>query len=196
LRNINTRTHYANGTNVTDGPAVNTTYPLGYFREDYEYVAHTEPDYLDVHNGRFCVTPEYPLGIYCYFTTVDANHNSAYPYAVGPTFYGNRTASVVASITESTSQYTLANADFNLSKLNIKIYPNPAQEFIAIQTDMQENNLKITLIDELGKIIQTNEIIQGSTLCIMDLSTIYNGVYFVKVASEKEDKTFKIIVNK
>ncbi|MBP6557350.1 MAG: YHYH protein, partial [Flavobacterium sp.] len=106
LRNITTRTHYANGNNVTDGPAVSATYPLGYFREDYEFVANTAADYLDVHNGRFCVTPEYPLGIYCYFATVDANHNSAYPYAVGPTFYGNRTASVVASITETTSPYT------------------------------------------------------------------------------------------
>nr|MBP8157567.1 T9SS type A sorting domain-containing protein [Flavobacterium sp.] len=122
--------------------------------------------------------------------------NSAYPYAVGPTFYGNRTASVVASITETTSPYTLDNADFNLSNLNIKIYPNPAQEFIAIQTDMVENNLKVTLIDVLGKTIQTNEIMQGSTLCILDLSTVYNGTYFVKVANGKEDKTFKIIVNK
>lgn len=197
LRNITVRTHYADGTNVTDGPAVSTTYPLGYFREDYEYVAHpSDASYLDVHNGRFCITPEYPLGIYCYFATVDANHNSAYPYAVGPTFYGNKTASSVASVSETTTQYTLDNADFDLSDLNIKIYPNPAQEFIAIQADMQETNLKVTLIDALGKIIQTNEILQGSTLCILDLSTVYNGVYFVKVASGKDDKTFKIVIKR
>jgi YHYH protein len=55
------------------------TFPLGYFREDYEFIARTGQDYLDVHNGRFCKTPEYPNGIYCYFATVDANHNSAYP---------------------------------------------------------------------------------------------------------------------
>lgn len=197
LRNITTRTVYADGTNVTDGPAVSTTYPLGYFREDYEYVAHpSDASYLDVHNGRFCITPEYPLGIYCYFATVDANHNSAYPYVVGPTFYGNKTAVKVTTISESTTQYTLANTDFNLSKLNIKIYPNPAQEFIAIQSDMIEDNLEVSLIDSLGKVIQTSEILQGSTLCIMDLSTIYNGIYFVRVANAKDNKTFKIVVNK
>ena len=49
------------------GPNVSTTYPLGYFREDYEFVAHAEPFYLDEHNGRFCVTPEYPNGTYAYF---------------------------------------------------------------------------------------------------------------------------------
>ena len=196
-RNITTRTVWADGTDVLDGPAVNTTYPLGYFREDYEWLAHpSDASYLDIHNGRFCVTPEYPLGIYCYFTTVNANHNSAYPYVVGPTFYGNKTSVKVTSITESTTQYTLAVADYNLSKLNIKIYPNPAQDFVAIQSDMIEDNLKVSLIDELGKVIQTNEILQGSTLCILDLTTVYNGIYFVKVASAKDNKTFKIIINK
>jgi len=75
LRNITDRTVYANGSDVIDGPAVSTTYPLGYFREDYGYIVPTssQPDYLDEHNGRFCVTPEYPNGIYCYFATVDAN---------------------------------------------------------------------------------------------------------------------------
>jgi hypothetical protein len=84
LRNITVpEQHHANwSTDVSDGPViVSTTYPLGYFREDYEWVSHpTDASYLDEHNGRFCVTPEYPNGIYCYFATVDANHNSAYPY--------------------------------------------------------------------------------------------------------------------
>ena len=197
LRNITTRTVWADGTDVLDGPAVSTTYPLGYFREDYEYIAHpSDASYLDIHNGRFCVTPEYPLGTYCYFATVDANHNSAYPYVVGPTFYGNKTAVKVTSITESTTQYTLANADYNLSALNIKIYPNPAQDFIAIQSDMMEGNLEVTLVDELGKVIKTNQILQGSTLAILDLTGINNGVYFVRIAGTTDNKTFKIIVNK
>jgi hypothetical protein len=197
LRNITTRTTYADGTTVTAGPAVSTTYPLGYFKEDYEYIAHpSEPSYLDVHNGRFCVTPEYPAGIYCYFATVDANHNSAYPYAVGPTFYGNKTAVKVTAITESTTPYTLATADFNLSALNVKVYPNPAQDFVAIQTQMLPNDISVSLLDELGKVVQTSKIVQGSTLCILDLTAVYNGIYFIKVASENDNKTFKLIINK
>ena len=98
LRNITVRTIWADGTDVPDGPAVSATYPLGYFREDYEFVSHPgQADYLDEHNGRFCKTPEYPNGIYCYFATVDENWNSAYPYAVGPYFYGNKTASKVTT---------------------------------------------------------------------------------------------------
>ena len=95
------------GTTRTLGPNVSTTYPLGYFREDYHYTATSAgtPDYLDEHNGRFCVTPEYPSGIYCYFATVDANWNSTYPYVVGPTFYGNRNAAKVTSVPGGTTAY-------------------------------------------------------------------------------------------
>jgi hypothetical protein len=108
LRNITTRTTYFTGTTVTPGPPVSATYPLGYFREDYQYntTSAATPDYLDQHNGRFCVTPEYPSGTYCYFATVDARWNSAYPYVVGPTFYGVRTAVKVTAITEPVTQYT------------------------------------------------------------------------------------------
>ena len=44
---------------------------LGYFREDYEYIPHTDEDYLDEHNGRFCKTPEYPDGTYAYFCSTN-----------------------------------------------------------------------------------------------------------------------------
>ena len=40
LRNITARTHWADGTDVGDGPAVSATYPLGYYREDYEWISH------------------------------------------------------------------------------------------------------------------------------------------------------------
>lgn len=188
-------------TTRTNGPTVGQvvgtqTFFNGYFREDYEYVTHTsDPTYLDSHNGRFCITPEYPAGIYCYFATVDAEHKSTYPYVVGPTFYGNVAVTTVTTVPAGTTTY-LNTPDFNLSKLNIKIYPNPAQDFIAIQSDSIEETLKVSLIDELGKVIQTNEILQGSTLSIIDLTTVYNGIYFVKIASAKDNKTFKVIVKK
>lgn len=197
LRSITVRTHYADGTNVTDGPAVSATYPLGLYREDYQYTATSAatPDYLDEHNGRFCVTPEYPAGTYAYFTTVDSNHNSAYPYAVGPTFYGVKTAVKVASISETTT--TLATAVFNADKLNFMVYPNPATDLIAIQSsEMIASNLKAELIDERGRIVATKTFLQGSTICHFETDTIYNGLYFLKISDETSMKTFKIIIDK
>lgn len=198
LRNITTRTVLYTGQDVTDGPAVSTTYPLGYFKEDYEFVTHPTADYLDVHNGRFCVTPEYPDGIYCYFTTVDANHNSAYPYAVGPTFYGNKTGVKVTSITETTTVYnpTMTNDEFAATRFDVIIAPNPAQDFIAIQTQTAEKDLDVMLIDMLGKVVKTNKIVQGSTLAIIETDTVYNGTYFVTVSDGSQTKSYKVIIDK
>lgn len=188
-----------NQTTRTNGPAVNATYYNGYFREDYEYVSHpNDPSYLDEHNGRFCITPEYPNGIYCYFATVDANHNSAYPYIVGPTFYGVKSGIKVTSITESTTTYTapLSLNENTASNFNLIIAPNPAQDFIAIQTEITNENFEVILVDELGKTVKSGQLLQGSTLCILETDGLYNGVYFVKVRSSSLEKAFKVIIEK
>jgi hypothetical protein len=67
------------------GPDVSTTYPLGSYIEDYKYTAGTGT--LDQYNGRFEITPEYPLGTYAYHVTLDAN-GAIYPYIIGPQYYG------------------------------------------------------------------------------------------------------------
>lgn len=68
-----------------DGPSL-TTYPAGQFVDDYEY-SFQEGD-LDPYNGRFCKTPDYPNGIYCYFITIDASELGlpVFPYIIGPQF--------------------------------------------------------------------------------------------------------------
>ncbi|MFM2266032.1 MAG: hypothetical protein RLZ77_1452 [Bacteroidota bacterium] len=200
LRNMTTRTTSPTGATVASGPAVSTQYPLGYFKEDYEFVAHpSDPTYLDVHNGRFCITPDYPNGIYAYFTTVDANHNSAYPYAVGPTFYGVKSATKVTSITEPTTTYNpaLASTEFDLQEKDILVYPNPASDFIAVQLgQLVPKNQSVELIDTLGRVIASTQVIQGSTMSYFDTSSLYNGIYFVRVAMGKEPITVKVIISK
>lgn len=196
LRNITTRTVWADGTNVLDGPAVSTTYPLGYFIQDYEYVAHPgQEDYLDEHNGRFCVTPEYPAGIYCYFATVDANHNSAYPYAVGPTFYGNKTASKVTSIGETVTTYTSTAALPEIEETSFTIFPNPTADVLIVQSSgLTENPILAELVDASGKVIQTQTIHQGSTLCYFNVSTYYSGTYFLRLTEGNTIKSFPVSI--
>ena len=195
---MNSSYELSGATTRLNGPDVNNTYFEGYFREDYNYVSHTEDFYLDEHNGRFAITPEYPEGIYAYYATVDENHNSAYPYAVGPTFYGNVVATNVNTITEDTTNYdsSLGIESFDESNLNLVIYPNPAQDFIAIQSNMVPENLKLELINELGQVILTNQILQGSTLSIMEIHTLYDGIYFLRVSKQHTSKTYKIIIKK
>jgi len=202
LRNITTRSTYANGSSVTAGPAVDATYPLGYFREDYKYNATSwaTPDYLDEHNGRFCKTPEYPNGIYCYFATVDAQWNSAYPYVVGPTFYGIRNASKVTSISESANTYTPSIAkinSFTIEQIKINVFPNPANDLIAIQVvDLVSEIFEIRLTDINGKLIDITSINPGSTIAYFDAKTLYEGTYFVTILGNRGTVSKKIILSK
>lgn len=184
LRAINVRTHYADGTAVPNGPAVNATYPLGYFREDYEYIPHpSDPDYLDEHNGRFCVTPEYPAGTYAYFCTVDNNHNSAYPYAVGPTFYGVYSNAKVTNITEPTTVYTPTYVKSNaLNELNFTILPNPANDILALQAQgLVKQNIQLELLNIHGSVLQRKTLNAGQTITYFDVSTLHNGIYLLKM---------------
>jgi hypothetical protein len=195
-RNITTRTQYANGTTVTAGPPVSTTYPLGYFREDYEYVVNTNTEYLDDHNGRFCITPEFPNGTYCYFATVDKNWNSAYPYAVGPTFYGSRVVAKVTTINEPVTTYSPSTGLANNIKTSIIVSPNPATEFVAIQlSGLQNEDVQLELIDLQGKIIQSDKIVQGSTITYFDVRKLYDGFYFIKVMGKNFSKIEKIKIS-
>ena len=71
---------------VVDRPP---TFEPGFFKEDYLY---TNSGDLDLHNGRFCKTPEFPNGVYAYFVGVttstqnSAKFAPAYPYFIGNKF--------------------------------------------------------------------------------------------------------------
>jgi hypothetical protein len=200
LRSITARTHHADGTDVADGPAVNATYPLGYFREDYEFIAHPgSEDYLDASNGRFCVTPEYPSGIYCYFATVDANHNSAYPYVVGPKYYGNVTALKVATVTETTNVYKAPTGvtENELKQIELNIVPNPATNLIAVQINgLASKDYLVELFDLAGKQIYSSRINKGQTIAYFDVQTLYSGLYFVKISNGAFHKTEKVLIKR
>ncbi|MFC6268128.1 YHYH protein [Frigoriflavimonas asaccharolytica] len=194
---------YQLSTNTTraNGPAVNQvvgnqTLFNGYFREDYVYVANaSDPTVLDVHNGRFSVTPEYPAGIYCYYATVNADQSSAYPYVVGPTFYGNKTGAKVTTVPTSTT-YVLATNESVIKNSNIKVFPNPAQDFITVQADFAKKEFKIEMIDVSGKLIKTSTLKQGTTMATIVTDDVYNGMYFLKVSTGKESESFKVLINK
>lgn len=200
--NLTTRTTYANGNTVTAGPAVSATYPIGYFREDYEFIAPAvgASEYLDEHNGRFCITPEYPNGIYCYFATVDEHWNSAYPYAVGPQFYGVKSASKVNTITEPVTIYTgnpNGVSQFNLNNWQFSVFPNPTQDMVAVQVgSLVSATLNITFSDLNGRVLAKSQILPGSTIAYFDTRTYYSGTYILTISDGFQQKTQKLTLVK
>lgn len=76
----------------TSGTVLKFDFAPGTFIEDMVHqsiVPGERPSYdLDVYNGRFGKTPEFPEGTYAYFTTGE------YPWIVGPALYGSRSIDV------------------------------------------------------------------------------------------------------
>jgi hypothetical protein len=92
-----------------NGPAINGTYLLGHYIEDFDYLGdrgYTQGVDFDLNeqNVRWCVTPEYPSGTYAYFTTINADGTPAYPYTTGRQYYGNPTGGI-STIAETVTTY-------------------------------------------------------------------------------------------
>ncbi len=196
LRDITERTTHADGTDVSDGPPIDDTYFLGYFREDYGFTASMEEDVLDVHNGRFCVTPEYPEGTYAYFATINEDWTSAYPYAVGPNFYGEFERRDVDAITETTTVYEgTTSVEGFADDAAITIFPNPAADLIAVQLPgLTGQDFDVELRDASGRLITQKTIRPGQTIAYFDTQTLYRGIYFVRIQGGGREVTRKVVV--
>jgi len=62
---------------VVNSPLRPSLYPVGFFIEDYFYDGDGD---LDEYNGRYCKTPEFPDGVYAYFSTINNVEESDGPF--------------------------------------------------------------------------------------------------------------------
>jgi YHYH protein len=121
------------------GPNVSTTYPLGRYIEDNDYLGDLGKtlgvDFdLNEYNCRYCVTPEFPNGTYAYFVTITASGAPAFPYNLGRSFYGDPTGNTVASITETVTTNFVGGANAEL-QLNPPVVTNNAVTLVWSATE-------------------------------------------------------------
>jgi len=64
-------------------------YPIGFFVEDWVYDPTKTGGDLDENNGRFCVTPEFPQGVYAYFMTINEDFEPEFPYIIGDGYHSD-----------------------------------------------------------------------------------------------------------
>lgn len=64
-----------------------------------------------------------------------------------------------------------------INNSNVTIYPNPAQNFISIHSNLSNTNFK--LLDVQGRIVKTGMITSDNEK--IDLSTLDAGIYFLRV---------------
>ncbi|MEM9023603.1 MAG: T9SS type A sorting domain-containing protein, partial [Bacteroidota bacterium] len=125
--------------------------------------------------------------------------NSAYPYGVGPTFYGVYANRMVNSINESTTEYdgTVGIEDEAAEAINVSVFPNPASDLIAIQfSGIVQERLQVDLLDVTGKLVNQTVINSGQTIAYFDVQTLYAGSYMVRINSSQGAITRKVVITR
>jgi len=82
----------------------------------------------------------------------------------------------------------------SINGVNISVFPNPAKDFIKIETASKIDNLKMSIFDINGKAIVRNQAINSNEN--IDISTYETGIYTVYLNNGKQETSFKIIKTK
>tara|TARA_B100000900_G_scaffold414696_1_gene442094 strand:+ start:2299 stop:15153 length:12855 start_codon:yes stop_codon:yes gene_type:complete len=122
-------------------------YTAGFFVEDHVYNGTGD---LDIHNGRFGKTPEFPNGVYAYFATVGLGTGTnklegQYPYFIGNTYRSPFIAE---------NQLLNQDFDFNNSGLRRNTLPYNVDEKFAgndFVTESYETIRQISKIESVTK---------------------------------------------
>jgi hypothetical protein len=134
------------------GPGVAGIYTVGRYHEDYEYLGdtgYTQGTHfdLDEHNGRFCVTPEFPGGTYAYFMTINASGTPVYPYNIGRVYYGNPTGGAVTTLSETVTTNFVGGASAALTLAQPAVAGNITLTWSAVEGGTYRIEKKASLAD-------------------------------------------------
>ena len=101
----------------------------------------------------------------------------------------------MTSISESVTTYNGSADVQTIENAQFKVFPNPSSDLLVVQFEgLNQSEINAELIDQNGKVIQTQSILPGSTLCYFDVKTIYAGTYFVKLTTQNLSKTYTISI--
>jgi hypothetical protein len=91
------------------------------------------------------------------------------------------TATEVAALYQSSLSVDAVSAS------SVKVYPNPANDFLQLEIATQEAGKTYQIMDELGRIV-ASDILTSPKIAI---TTLKSGVYFLKIGEMKPVKFIK-----
>lgn len=128
--------------------------------------------------------------------------NEGIPVDGGSTFYFR----IAPYFTGKTGTYLLditinEGNNANITPLDadnyIKVYPNPAQDFINIEPNrLHEQILSVQILNVMGQTLLTQEITQNDNIITLPVTHLSNGIFYVQCKTNNGIITKKIIINK
>ncbi len=91
------------------------------------------------------------------------------------------------------SENVLGN-ETNLFASEVKIYPNPATNFVSISTPNATEKFELTIFDQLGRIVLTQELNASNSEERIALDGINSGIYYMQLNQGIHKTTKKLIV--
>lgn len=178
---------YRLNTSRNNGPET-IDFPVGSFIEDYRY-QHRFGD-VDENNGRYCITPDYPNGVYAYFITTNSNDFPTFPYILGDRFYS---IPVESNYTTNISQIDVPSKARRLRSANT---PNNGVNVSAIVETTKEGSISSATVESShnifsvgNSVIINNQETNGSG-CIAEVSSL-RGKNILSIEST-ETKAIKV----
>ena len=112
---------------------------------------------------------------------------TTYYWSIDASNCGGSTAGTIFSFTTGES----VTAGLNDNEINnIKMYPNPANDYLNFDTNSNEN-INIEIFDMLGKSILVSDNVTNS----VNITELKSGIYFVQITLGFEKGTKKLIIN-
>ncbi|MBK7855672.1 MAG: T9SS type A sorting domain-containing protein [Bacteroidetes bacterium] len=80
----------------------------------------------------------------------------------------------------------------------VSVYPNPAENNATVKLILeQKTNVQVSLIDVLGKVVYSrtdNDLEPNEYIFEIPLTGLTAGVYFIKLNSEKQQLSEKLVI--
>ena len=170
----------------------------GYFVEDYKFVGTKDDDntFLDEYNGRYCVTPEYPNGVYAYFATINDVLDSSsffqnekrpvFPYLIGNSY---KSVPIEFNFDALSEQSTFDISEYNVFR-NTKTY---GEEEEAASYDFYTNPIRIREQVNKIKAIQSSNV---ESMLFVSRGDGYKVNDSILYSDEDKINTSSAIINK
>ena len=85
----------------------------------------------------------------------------------------------------------VSNKDLTFRTNHFKVYPNPAKNNITIETPNMVSNVTLTIFDIKGQELIFKQLNENKSK--VDISSLSNGAYIVKIESDKISEVLRIL---